>query len=81
MPRQSAQLARTLAREFKVVAVIGPRQSGKTTLAQAVFGDRPYVSLEDLDQRQFAEEDPRRFLALYPDSAIIRLVRGPEKMA
>ena len=69
--RQSAQLAQILAREFKVVAIIGPRQSGKTTLAQAVFGDRPYVSLEDPDQRQFAEEDPRRFLALYPEGAII----------
>jgi len=66
IPRQSAQLARTLAREFKVVAIIGPRQSGKTTLAQAVFGDKPYVSLEELDQRRFAEEDPRRFLELYP---------------
>ncbi len=71
IPRQSAGLARILAREFKVVAIIGPRQSGKTTLAQAVFGDRPYVSLEEPDQRRFAEEDPRRFLALYPDGAII----------
>lgn len=71
IPRQSADLARTLAREFKVVAIVGPRQSGKTTLAQAVFGDKPYVSLEEPDQRRFAEEDPRRFLELYPKGAVI----------
>ena len=71
IPRQSEQLARTLAREFKVVAITGPRQTGKTTLARAVFGDRPYVNLEEPDQRLFAEEDPRRFLELYPDGAVI----------
>lgn len=69
--RESAQLAQTLAHEFKIVAIIGPRQSGKTTLSQAVFGDKPYVSLEEPDQRQFAQEDPRRFLSLYPEGAII----------
>lgn len=69
--REAAVLAAQLAREFKVVAIIGPRQSGKTTLARAVFGEHPYVSLEDPDQRRFAEEDPRRFLALYPEGAII----------
>ena len=71
IPRHSAELAQALAREFKVVAIVGPRQSGKTTLAQTLFGGRPYVSLEDPDQRLFAEEDPRRFLALFPDGAII----------
>ena len=71
IPRHSAELAQALAREFKVVAIIGPRQSGKTTLAQTLFGGRPYVSLEDPDQRLFAEEDPRRFLALFPDGAVI----------
>jgi hypothetical protein len=71
IPRQSEALARILAREFKVVAIVGPRQSGKTTLARAVFGDRPYVSLEEPDQLRFAEEDPRRFLALYPYGAVI----------
>jgi len=47
------------ARQFPIVTVTGPRQSGKTTLVQAVFGDYQYVSLELPDQRQFALEDPR----------------------
>lgn len=44
------------------VAVTGPRQSGKTTLCRAAFPDHRYVSLEPLDVRAFAEEDPRGFL-------------------
>lgn len=60
-----------LAREYPVVAVTGPRQSGKTTLVRKTFPDKPYVSLEDLDQRQFATDDPRGFLSNYPDGAIL----------
>jgi predicted kinase len=55
-----------LARQYKAVAVMGPRQSGKTTLVRASFPDKPYVSLENLDTRAFAIEDPRGFLASYP---------------
>lgn len=69
--RQAEALARELASQFKVVAIVGPRQSGKTTLARAVFADRPYVSLEEPDQRRFAEEDPRRFLDRYRSGALI----------
>ena len=69
--RQSAKLAKKLAREFKVVAVVGPRQAGKTTLARAVFADKQYVSLEEPDNLQFAREDPRRFFEQYPDGAVI----------
>ena len=71
IPRQSAALAATMAREFKIVAIIGPRQAGKTTLAQSVFPDMPYVSLEAPDDLQFAREDPRRFLGQYPEGAVI----------
>jgi predicted AAA+ superfamily ATPase len=59
-----------LASYFKVVSVIGPRQSGKTTLVRTVFPDKPYVSLENLDVRNFAETDPRGFLSTYEDGAI-----------
>ena len=59
-----------LSKGFPVVAVTGPRQSGKTTLVRSVFCDKPYVSLEDLDTRNFAENDPRAFLAAYSDGAI-----------
>lgn len=53
------------------MAVVGPRQSGKTTLTRAVFKDKAYVSLENPDTRQFAEEDPRGFLAQFDDGAIL----------
>jgi predicted AAA+ superfamily ATPase len=51
---------------FKAVAVTGPRQSGKTTLVKELFQDKPYVSLENPDNRKFALEDPRGFLERYP---------------
>src|SRR3989339_1893276 len=60
-----------LAKQFKSVAVIGPRQSGKTTLVKAAFPEKPYVSLENPDLRKFATEDTRGFLSGYPDGAIL----------
>jgi uncharacterized protein len=60
--RQLGLSVRAYASQYPVVAVIGPRQSGKTTLVRALFPELPYVNLEALDQRQFAREDPRGFL-------------------
>jgi len=70
IPRDATLTLLELARGFPVVAITGPRQSGKTTLVRATFGDRPYVSLEDLDRREEADEDPRGFLSRYLDGAI-----------
>jgi predicted AAA+ superfamily ATPase len=50
------------AQFFPVVAILGPRQSGKTTIAKAVFNKHVYLSLEDLDLRAAARQDPRTFL-------------------
>lgn len=50
------------AQYFPVVAILGPRQSGKTTLAQMIFERYTYVTLEDLDMRVAAVQDPRTFL-------------------
>lgn len=50
---------------FSAIAILGPRQSGKTTLAQYVFPQHSYVSLEDFDKRLQATDDPRSFLAQY----------------
>ena len=50
------------ARGYPVVMVTRPHQSGKSTLVWHVFPDHHYVSLEDLDHREFAETDPRGFL-------------------
>lgn len=70
---------RRLTASFPVVAVTGPRQSGKTTLTRAIFTDKPYVSLEDPIERAFAQEDPRGFLARFSKGAIFdEAQRWPE---
>ena len=69
--RIAANTLQKMARGYYVVTVTGPRQSGKTTLVQAVFADKRYISLEDPDEREFAEKDPRRFLARFPEGAIL----------
>ncbi len=69
--RQARCTLERLARGFPVLAITGPRQSGKTTLARASFPGKPYVSLENPDERDFAQQDPRRFLARFPDGAIL----------
>lgn len=50
---------------------MGPRQSGKTTLVRALFPNYRYLSLEDLDLREFATQDPRGFLRQYPSQTIL----------
>ena len=69
--REATSEIKKLARQFKAVAIIGPRQSGKTTLAKYTFPEKPYVSLENPDTRQFAIEDPRGFLHQFPNGAIL----------
>lgn len=59
------------AAEYPVVTILGPRQSGKTTLARMTFPDKPWVSLEDPDVRMAAEADPRGFLGQYPEGVIL----------
>ncbi len=71
IPRQAAPTLERLAKGFPIVALTGPRQSGKTTLARQVFPAKPYVSLENPEERSFADEDPRRFLARFPDGAVL----------
>jgi predicted AAA+ superfamily ATPase len=51
-----------MSNDYPVVTITGPRQSGKTTLAQMTFPDMEYYSLEDPDIRLAAEADPRNFL-------------------
>ncbi|MBA3051644.1 ATP-binding protein [bacterium] len=67
------------SRFYPVVSIMGPRQSGKTTLVRDAFRDKDYVSLEDLDVREFALRDPRGFLGNYPKGVILDEVqRAPE---
>jgi predicted AAA+ superfamily ATPase len=60
-----------LAATMPLVAVTGPRQSGKTTLCRSAFPDTPYVSLEPLDIRDYAAGDPRGFLREHAAGAIL----------
>ena len=60
-----------LATKYPFVTITGPRQSGKSTLAALTFPDYERVSLEDLDNREFAAEDPRGFIATYSSQTII----------
>ncbi|MDA8256001.1 MAG: ATP-binding protein [Betaproteobacteria bacterium] len=77
--RTALSTVQRLAQGFPIVALTGPRQSGKTTLARTAFPGKPYVSLENPDQLAYATADARRFLANYPDGAIIDEVqRCPE---
>lgn len=72
------------ASEFPVIAIVGPRQSGKTTLTQAVFPQHKYISLEDHDICALALADPRRFLTEYPtESGIIldEIQHAPELLS
>jgi len=74
----ASKLHDTVAK-FPVVTVTGPRQSGKTTLVRNEFKDFAYVSLELPDQRSFALEDPRGFLAQFHGPAILdEAQRAPE---
>ncbi len=68
--RQAKDKLKEYSKEFSVVYVNGPRQSGKTTLVRQVFPKKPYVLLEDLDTRDIAISDPRGFLERYPQGAI-----------
>lgn len=71
IPRAAAPTLERLARGFPVVALTGPRQSGKTTLAKSVFSEKAYVSLENPDEREFALQDPKRFLQRFSNGAVL----------
>jgi len=67
-----------LATKFPVVTINGPRQSGKSTLAKTAFPEKKYVSLEDIDNRLFAQNDPRGFLKSYSNAVIDEAQKVPD---
>lgn len=71
IPRTAAETLKILARDYPMVAVTGLRRSGKTTLVRAALPQKPYASLEDPNQREFAQDDPRRFLGRFADGAVL----------
>jgi len=80
--RQIITELQSLAEDYPVVTVIGPRQSGKTTVVQYTFPNKPYISLEDLDNRNLAHSDPRSFLEQFSNGAILdEIQRVPELLS
>ena len=69
--RQMETAIREAAGEYPVIAIVGPRQSGKTTLAKALFAGKPYHSLENPSTHLRAESDPEGFLEGFPDGAVL----------
>ena len=82
IPRKIESQVRRLAGMYPVVTITGPRQSGKTTLARALFPDHKYVSLENFDVRETAQSDPRGFLKSFPAPVIFdEIQRVPELLS
>lgn len=64
------------AKKYRAIALVGPRQSGKTTLAKAIFPGHEYISLENPDIRLRAISDPRSFISNIKASAILDEVQN-----
>ncbi len=76
--RQAEKKVKELAKSFKAVIIMGPRQSGKTTLSKMCFPDKAYVTLENPVTRTFAIEDPEGFLDQHQQGAILdEIQRAP----
>lgn len=72
----------TAASEYPALTILGPRQSGKTTLAKRCFPQHTYVSLEDPDTRELAKQDSRGFLKQDGSGMIIdEIQRVPELLS
>jgi len=65
-----------LRKQFPVLSLTGPRQTGKTTLLKSIYKDLPYVSLEDIDNRTSATQDPRGFLSNFPSGVVLDEVQN-----
>ena len=70
IPRRLSSVIKSLLPKYPILALTGPRQSGKTTLLKDIFPDYRYVSLENPDRRSFATEDPVGFLRTYDHRVI-----------
>lgn len=65
IPRHIAKHILSGAQQVPVVAIIGPRQSGKSTIAKELFSKHLYLDMQDAELFEFANSDPKGFLATY----------------
>ena len=81
LKRSLESIVREASAEYPVVLVTGPRQVGKTTMLQKLMEDtdRSYVSLDDLNERALAKNDPELFLQIHKPPVLIDEVQyAPE---
>ena len=81
LSRHLSESVLSAAAQSPVVTLMGPRQSGKTTLCRMLFPDHEYLSLEAPDVRSRAIDDPRGFLASEDDLIIDEIQRAPDLLS
>ncbi|MBR5623878.1 ATP-binding protein [bacterium] len=79
--REMTKVMKKRAKEYPVLTVVGPRQSGKTTLVKSCFPNYNYANLEDPETRDLAETDYKRFLSTYKTPLIIDEIQRVPKLA
>ena len=80
--RAATNKIKQLAKKFPAVGLLGPRQSGKTTLAKELFPKKPYISFENQDNVLLATKDPRAFLSQYKNGAVFdEIQRVPQLLS
>lgn len=77
LPRHAEEAVRTALSDTRVVAVVGPRQSGKTTLVRKLAGDRTYFTLDDEQTRAFALNDASGFIRGLDRAVVDEVHRAP----
>lgn len=78
--RDASEVLVRFSRQYPVVTVTGPRQSGKTTLVKHLFKDKPYFNLESISHFEFASNDPEGFIAQMKDGGIIDEIQRVPKL-
>jgi len=82
IPRMLSSELKLSSTEYPIVTVIGPRQSGKTTLVREQFPEHSYANLEDPQLRTLARDDPKTFLHRFPAPVIYdEIQRVPELLS
>lgn len=80
VPRKIENVIRTYEKGYPIIAITGPRQSGKTTLAKAMFPDKPYLSFETPSTLEWATDDPVDFLNQYIHGAVFDEIQRCPKL-
>lgn len=79
LARHAEAMVREAMTDTRIVAIVGPRQSGKTTLARRIASNRglPFISLDDEQFREFAADDPNGFVRGHPTAVVDEIQRAP----